>query len=127
MFLKIKICVSVLVMFAMTFWVSAVNHFYLPQTKFLGQGNIFTGVCLSTGGVIPDRDPPWTETPRQRPPDRDPPDRDSPDRDPRTETPRVETPQTETPPDRPPGQRPPRQRPPQTESGRYALPSIRLK
>ena len=24
-------------------------HFYRPQTKY-GQGNVFTGICLSTGG-----------------------------------------------------------------------------
>ena len=27
------------------------KYFYRPQTKF-GQGNMFTGVCLSTGGCL---------------------------------------------------------------------------
>ena len=45
-------------------------HFYHPQMKF---GAIFTGICLSTAGGAPDRDPPDRDPPGQRPRDRDPP------------------------------------------------------
>ena len=61
---------------------------FLPAATKLGQGNIFTGVCLSTGGVClsacwdippwehtplgnrhpPDQTPPWTRPPSSRPP-----------------------------------------------------------
>ena len=63
--------------------------FITARKRSVGQGNIFTGICLSTGGgglLDRDRDPPdrdhrtetpWTETPL---------DKDPLDRDPRTET-----------------------------------------
>ena len=91
------------------------------RKRSLGQGNIFTGICLSmVGGVLPDRDPPG-----QRPPlDRDPLDRDSLDRySPRTETPGHRPPWTETPLYR--DQRPPGQRPLWTENPRTETPRQR--
>ena len=70
--------------------------------RSLGQGNIFTGICLSTGGGgLPGRDPLRTETPFEQIPLRT--------EIPQTETspteqrlPWTETPSTRRPPDRDP-------------------------
>ena len=88
----------------------------LPAATKLGQGNIFTGICLSTGGVclsacwdIPpptpgaeEQTPPWTrQTPRpgRHPPrSRHPPDQADP---PRPGTPQEQTPWTRQNPPRP--------------------------
>ena len=93
--------------------ISTVCVIITARKRSLGQGNIFTGACLSTvgGGGLPDRDPPGQRPPKQRPPRQSPPqtetpltrdrpgqipsgqrspwtdipqDRDLPDRDPRT-------------------------------------------
>ena len=88
----------------------AFTYIYVITThkRSLGQGNIFTGVCLSTGGGdLPDRDPP----------DRDPLNRDPP----WTETPLVrDILDRDTPGQTPSGQRPPGPVPPWTESTRYS-------
>ena len=54
-------------------------HYYRPQ-RSCGQGNVFTGVCLSTGGGRPGRPP---EGPGRPPPGpgRHPPDQADPPRD----------------------------------------------
>ena len=57
------------------------NEVLLPAATKLGQGNIFTGVCLSTGGGLPQcmlgytphdqtpgARPPWDQTPRDQTP-----------------------------------------------------------
>ena len=65
--------------FEFSFWVMRPCHFYRPQ-RSCGQGNVFTGVCLSTGGRVsasvhagmpdpPRWRPPWMENP---PPDGEP-------------------------------------------------------
>ena len=75
----------------------------LAATK-LGQGNIFTGVCLSTGGRVVCLSacwdiPPGAETPpEQTPPGADPPEQTPPwSRSPRSRPPRADTPQTRPP------------------------------
>ena len=72
-------------------------QFLLPATTKLGQGNVFTSVCLSTGGEgclpqcmlrytpPPGADPPWEQTPR-------------PDTPPGPDTPRSRHPRTRHPP-----------------------------
>ena len=40
---------------------------FTTRKRSLGQGNKFTGICLSRGGV-PDQIPPWADTPPGRPP-----------------------------------------------------------
>ena len=67
--------------------------YFLPAATKLGQGNVFKGVCLSTGGegvclsACWDARPPWTRhtppgpgtpPPGSRPPRPDPPSLDSP-------------------------------------------------
>ena len=92
----------------------------LPAATKLGQGNVFTSVCLSMGGCLPQcmlgYPPPWTrQTRREQTPQEQ--------RPPRT---RHYPPQTRHPP--PPEQRPPDQADPPQEadcsirltSGRYA-------
>ena len=71
---------------------------YLPAAKKLGQGNIFTGVCLSTGGRGVCLSACWDTHPpgNRHPPDLAPPPRSRP---PRTRhPPGPETPQEQTPP-----------------------------
>ena len=101
----------------------------LPAATKLGQGNIFTGVCLSTegGGVSasvhagiypPDQTPPHPEQapspPDQTPPKQTPPDQTPPgSRHPPDQTP----PGADTPPDQTPRSRhPPREETPPTRS-----------
>ena len=51
-----------------------VQLIFTALKRSLGQGNIFTGVCLSTGeGVCLAERPLWTDTPGQRPPPDPPP------------------------------------------------------
>ena len=54
--------------------ISYVLYTYRPQTKF-GRGNIFTGVCLSTGGCVASTPPPPQSRhppPKQTPPGQTP-------------------------------------------------------
>ena len=67
---------------------------FLPAATKLGQGNIFTGVCLSTGGVCLsacwDIPPPGPDPPEQTPPRTKPPESRHPTWD---QTPLEQTPQ----------------------------------
>ena len=95
----------------------------LPAATKLGQGNIFTGLCLSTGGggrsasVHAGIYPLGADCPGSRPHPRDQTPPPGPDPTPgtrphlRDQTPRDQTPQEQT----PPGAHPPRTRPPGPE------------
>ena len=41
------------------------HYFITARKRSLGQGNMFTGVCLSTGGEVPDHVHPQEQTPAQ--------------------------------------------------------------
>ena len=92
----------------------AMNWRLLPHANEVwGQGNNFTGVCMSTGGSPWQRSP-WTETPHGR-------------RPPRQRPPRQSRPGQRQPGQRHPGKRPPESDPPWTgtplcmvKSHRYA-------
>ena len=86
---------------------------FLPAATKLGQGNIFTGVCLSTGGEGCLPQCMLGYPPEQTPPEQTPP---------KLGTPRTRHPLTM----HPPQTRPPRTRPPQTRPPWEADCSIRL-
>ena len=58
-----------------TFCITWRVDIFTARKRSLGQGNIFTGICLSTGGGgLPDRETPWIETPwTETPLNKDPP------------------------------------------------------
>ena len=94
---------------------------YLPLANKVCEDYVFTGVCLSLGGVSVsvqgDRDPSG-----QRPPDRDPGQRSAGQRPPRQRTPGQRTPWTKTPLTETPWTETPRQRTPRTVmDGWYAF------
>ena len=89
---------------------------FLPAATKLGQGNIFTGVCLSTAGegCLPQCMLGYT------PPEQTPPQPD-------THTPRPDTPPDQTPPSRPETSHPPRADPPGSRPPRPDTPSPRTR